>query len=72
MLRKSILPLVAAGLLCAVGPIRIQGQRGQQAPVQLPEGNGKELVQNTCSQCHALNMVTNAGYSREEWQAVFT
>lgn len=30
------------------------------------------MVQNTCSQCHALSLVTNAGYSREEWQTVFS
>src|SRR5206468_11199616 len=72
MLRKSVLPLAVAVLLCAIGPARIQGQRGPQAQAQLPDGNGKEMVQNTCTQCHALSLVTNAGYSREEWQTVFS
>ena len=78
MFRKSVLPLAVAVLLCAIGPAPIQGQRGpqgqrgQQAQAQLPDGNGKEMVQNTCSQCHALSLVTNAGYSREEWQTVFS
>jgi len=78
MFRKSVLPLAVAVLLCAIGPAPIQGQRGpqgqrgQQAQAQLPDGNGKEMVQNTCTQCHALSLVTNAGYSREEWQTVFS
>lgn len=72
MLRKSVLPLAAAALLCALGPAGIQGQRGQQTPVQLPEGNGKEIVQTTCTQCHALNLVANAGYTRDGWQTVIS
>src|SRR5262245_51355972 len=44
------------------------GGRGQQA-VQLPDGNGKELVQMTCSRCHGLNMITGSwGNTREGWQ----
>src|SRR5215470_13539450 len=48
----------------------VEAQRGQA--VQLPEGNGKDQVQTTCSQCHALNLVTNAGYTRQEWQETFS
>jgi len=39
----------------------------------LPEGNGKELVQTTCTRCHALNMVTNSwGNTREGWETLFS
>jgi virginiamycin B lyase len=71
MLKRSVSLLAAAALLYFAGTARIDGQRGQ-APIQLPEGNGKELVQSTCSQCHGLNLVSNAGYTRDEWQAVLS
>src|SRR5439155_22425903 len=70
MLNKAVLPLLTAALLYAFSPAPIEGQRGQAA--QLPDGNGKDAVQATCSQCHALNLVVGAGYSRAEWQEVFS
>jgi|SoiMethySBSTD1v2_1073268.scaffolds.fasta_scaffold00599_35 virginiamycin B lyase len=46
------------------------GGRGQQ--VNLPDGAGKELVQMTCTKCHALNMITGYwGGTRDEWQMLF-
>src|SRR5689334_1471654 len=46
-----------------------QGRRG--APVTLPEGPGKDIVQGVCSQCHSLALITNDGYSRDEWPRIF-
>ena len=61
---------MAAAFLWFLLPVAAQGQRGQQ--VQLPDGSGKELVQTTCSKCHALNMITNSwGNTREGWQTLF-
>ena len=58
---------VAAALLCALTSVQAQGQQRQQ--VQLAEGEGREVVQVVCSQCHALNPVANSGgYTREGWQ----
>jgi virginiamycin B lyase len=42
----------------------------QSAAPTLPEGPGKDLVQNACTACHALTMVTRAGHSRGEWDTV--
>jgi len=40
-----------------------------QAAVQLPEGDGKALVQGMCTACHELNQITrSSGYSREGWR----
>ena len=62
----SILAWTTAAFLSSALPALAQGRQGQQ--VQLPEGNGKELVQTTCTRCHALNMVTESwGYTREGW-----
>jgi virginiamycin B lyase len=40
-----------------------------QAPVQLPDGEGKALVQGMCSACHELSLIPrSSGYSREHWR----
>jgi virginiamycin B lyase len=36
----------------------------------LPDGNGKELVQNVCTGCHDLEPVTSSGFSKEDWELV--
>src|SRR5436309_3405460 len=68
MFTKSILIFSIAGFVCCGA---VLGQRGGKA-AQLPDGNGKDLVEKTCTQCHALNLVTNAGYNRQDWEQVFT
>src|SRR5919106_5449861 len=41
----------------------------QQQPAQLPEGEGKQLVQGMCTSCHDINLITrSSGYSREDWR----
>ncbi len=37
---------------------------------QFPEGEGKEIVQTVCSQCHGLNNISDARRTREEWESV--
>src|SRR5262245_29375264 len=69
MRHATLVGALAAGLLWSTLPAPVQGQRGQ--PVQLPDGAGKDLVQTTCSKCHALNMITNSwGNTREGWQTL--
>jgi len=64
MRQRALVASMAAAFLWFLLPAPAQGQRGQQ--VQLPDGNGKELVQTTCAKCHALNMITNSwGNTRE-------
>src|SRR5437016_4426471 len=46
----------------------LQGQTPPSVP--LPEGTGKEAVQASCAQCHALTRVTGAGHTAAEWQSV--
>src|SRR5262245_51899680 len=72
MPRKVLLALAAAVVTYFAGTHGMQAQRGPQANAQLPEGPGKDLVQSTCSQCHALTMVTSDGYKRDDWVTVFT
>src|SRR5687768_6479742 len=52
----------------AAGTMAQPGQVGE-----LPEGNGKELVQTVCFTCHsAFNITGSGGYdTAEHWQDVF-
>jgi mono/diheme cytochrome c family protein len=34
-----------------------------------PPGDGHELVAQNCVQCHAADVITNSGKSREDWAA---
>jgi virginiamycin B lyase len=76
MSKKSLLPLMVAAFLCSVfvfsvSPARSQGRGRGPAPV-LPDGAGKELVQTTCTKCHATNLIVNSGgYTREGWVNLF-
>ena len=36
----------------------------------LPEGKGKETLENTCSECHGLDKVLSALRSRERWRTI--
>ncbi|HEV8022366.1 MAG TPA: hypothetical protein VGP41_13920 [Candidatus Lustribacter sp.] len=62
-MKRSLIPLVAAALLCCALPAR-----PQTTGPQLPDGNGKEIVQAVCSQCHSLGNITRStGYTHEGW-----
>lgn len=36
----------------------------------LPEGKGKEVLQRMCTNCHGLDQVTSARYSKKYWGSV--
>ena len=63
MLTKSLVSLRAAVLLVAIPALA-------QAPSVLPQGSGKNIVEASCAACHALNMVTNSGHTRADWDTV--
>ena len=70
-MRKGTLLSFAAAILCGAPSAEAQGPPPQ--PVQLPDGNGKELVEATCTQCHRLNLLTGSGgYTRQGWEAVIS
>src|SRR5262249_25839124 len=61
-MNRVLTGLFSGAFLFMIGPITARGQ-------QLPEGEGKQLVQNLCTSCHETNMITrSSGYSREDWQ----
>ena len=71
MRARSFLALTAAVFLCSALPAGAQGEQEKQ--LQLPDGDGKAIVQNRCSACHGLNMLPNQfGSTAEQWQKVFS
>src|SRR4051794_20741067 len=62
MLRHSLLPTAAVALVFAASPASAQG-------FSLPEAPGKEIVENVCGACHAINRL-GAGYTAEGWRTV--
>ena len=72
MTKHLMWPILSTALVVSAAPVLGQGQgRGRGQPVTLPEGSGKDLVQTACTKCHALNLITNDGYTRAEWVSVF-
>ena len=65
MPRRSMTLLRAAALWIFV-PVAAHAQ--SQAS-ELPDGEGKELVEGVCTACHETNQITrSSGYTREDWQ----
>src|SRR5947209_5441172 len=72
MTRRMLHAIAVAGLLAAAFDVSAQrGGRGAAA-VPLPEGAGKEIVQERCGTCHSLALITNSGYPRDEWLSLLT
>jgi virginiamycin B lyase len=62
---------VAACLfLLASAPFAFAQSPNPGQPPQLPDGPGKDIVQQVCAGCHALGRFTNSGYSPEDWKTV--
>jgi len=53
--------------LCAGTALSIAGYAQAQTK-QLPAGNAKALIEKSCTTCHALNMITSAGHTPEDWK----
>jgi hypothetical protein len=73
MPKKSHLILPVAASLCAVLPAFgqvAQPDSSQPGRFSLPDGSGKQLVQQNCVGCHDLRRVVNSNYSPAEWRYV--
>jgi virginiamycin B lyase len=57
--------MLAGAIFLMIGPITALGQQ----PTDLPDGDGKALVQGLCTSCHQTNQILrSSGYSREGWR----
>ncbi len=61
-MKSFSLALISAGAAVLVLPAFAQSQ--------LPNGNGKQIVETQCTVCHEVLRITNSGHSREEWDTV--
>src|SRR5260221_13605809 len=74
MWKRGLRAVAPLALFVAAFPVSGQ-ERGRGrggAAASLPEGPGKEIVDAQCASCHSLNLIGNAGYSRDEWISLFT
>ena len=60
--------LIFGAVLVIAVPARSQEQTRSRAPVTLPDGDAKGIVQTACSVCHSLGNVTNSGHTPEDWK----
>jgi virginiamycin B lyase len=68
---KSLLTGIIACSVLLAPPARAQMQMGDRtaAEPQLPAGDAKEIVENSCAVCHSLTNITNSqGHTPEEWK----
>ena len=72
-MRSKAFSSVLAGLCFSlVLATPAEAQRGRGGQITLPDGAGRDLVQNHCTGCHGLNLVVNsAGFSTDGWDALF-
>jgi len=42
------------------------------APSALPEGEGRELTQRVCGQCHSVGMFATQRHTQDEWNQVIS
>ena len=69
MLASLRVPLAVA-VISFIVPSASEAQRGG-APIQLPDGAGKDLVQKRCVACHPLGQIAgSAGYDQAGWKHV--
>ncbi len=59
--------VLIAVLMTGLVPSGASGQ-AQSRNAGLPDGDGKQLVEDVCTACHRTNLITrSSGYTREDW-----
>lgn len=54
-----------------LGVILMGGMAGEAwSQAELPDGEGKEVVETACTACHGLAHFTGSRFSREDWEYV--
>src|SRR5690606_36022525 len=66
-MRRSKQVFMSAAIASLALPVLARAQSGQ--PAELPEGEGRSLVQGACASCHALDLISrSAGHAEDEWR----
>jgi cytochrome c5 len=64
--------IIAVGTIFMASPDRARASRAYataQDP-QLPEGDGKKILQNSCTACHGLDDVVNSHMDKKGWETL--
>jgi virginiamycin B lyase len=68
---KPELPKIAAAAFAISGAAAIAAVLAPALAQNLPNGNGRDMVQMICTGCHDLEPITSsAGFSRQDWEIV--
>lgn len=75
MFRRAVPWLLLAFVCLVAGSVRAQSQappREETKPEELPEGEGKAILQRACTTCHDLAEVTKfrTYYSKADWRDI--
>jgi cytochrome c5 len=66
---KTEFPWIAAAIIVMSGAAVVSATTLALAQ-NLPDGNGKEVVQTICTGCHDLEPITGSGFTKEDWEIV--
>jgi len=67
---KRELPKIAAATIVLSGAAAMAALIAPALAQDLPNGNGRDMVQMICSGCHDLSPITDGGFSRQDWETV--
>jgi mono/diheme cytochrome c family protein len=62
--------IVAMVRLCGMLALMIAGTDISLRGQNLPEGEGRDVVESVCSQCHGLRYITDSVLEREGWENI--
>ncbi len=65
MTRPILIAIAAGAMFCAT--LSAQG-RSKQATKPMPEGPEKALVEDACTACHPITMITSTGHTPDDWK----
>src|SRR5262245_22447559 len=69
-LRKTAIWLAAVAALATIimaSPSRARASRAYTTVQDLPEGEGKKILQNSCTACHGLDDVVSSHMDKNGW-----
>ena len=68
---KRVLHKIAAATIAMTGAAAMAAVIAPALAQDLPNGNGRDVVQMICTGCHDLEPITgNVGFSRQDWETV--
>ena len=68
---KRMFSKIAAATIVVSGAAAMAAVIAPALAQDLPNGNGREMVQMICTGCHDLEPITGAiGFSRQDWETV--